>query len=260
MSQQPLDMTLRRREPPNDYRICVQLQGAAGELDNTRLLLVADLLRRIVEELHGRNTVLVIVTGGRQQSKPHADQTIRIRPDVLQIKVAQLSTESADAAIAFSGGSYDAVVVAERPPERVAGRQIIRVEPVTTSGGVPLPEIVADLVDEDPLALRLALLRFRYDRRAELSRARAHRAVETLQRWRFKVAGWHDMPRTKPAQQLLAMHRALATNLDSATVLTLMHRIETDPRQPSGYKYTAFREIDRILALNLGYLIGKRRG
>ncbi|GAB3917882.1 hypothetical protein GCM10027613_19030 [Microlunatus endophyticus] len=225
-----------------------------------RLLLVADLLRRSIEGIRRRNTALVLLTNDRPPTTRRSEQGIYLPPGGFQVKSAQLSTGSAEVAMAFSSGSFDTIITSSRPADQLAGRRILRVGAVSSHAGSALHEIVADLINEDPLALKLALLRFHHESPAELSRARAHRAIETLQRWRFKVAGWHDMPRTKPAQQLLTMQRALATNLDSATVLNLMHRIETDPRQPSGYKYAAFRDIDRILALNLGYLIGKRRG
>jgi hypothetical protein len=111
---------------------------------------------------------------------------------------------------------------------------------------------------EDPLVLRLALLRFPVAAPAELSTARVHRAAETLQRWRIKVAGWADMPSAAPPRaEYDAMRAALVDRLDTPGVLARLHRLELDPRLASGAMFEAFVGLDRVLALDLGRLIGK---
>lgn len=114
------------------------------------------------------------------------------------------------------------------------------------------------LADHDPAALRLALLHFRYSDTAVLSAARLHRAEQTLGRWRFKIALWHDMPPAPPIPGVVAAARAaFADDLDTPAVLRELHRLEIDQHAASGSKFTTFSSVDRVLGLDLTYLVGK---
>jgi len=114
---------------------------------------------------------------------------------------------------------------------------------------------LADLLhDHEPRAIRLALLRFGHASTATLSGARLRRADETLYRWQYKVADWHDLPPT-PAADLDAIRDAVANDLDSARALKLLHRLEVDPETPSGGKYATFCRADDILGLDLRHLV-----
>jgi len=118
--------------------------------------------------------------------------------------------------------------------------------------------IAGVLGEYDSLTLRLALLRFAPARPAALSVARLHRAQQTLERWRYKVALWADMPAAAPVDELLdAAHAVLEASLDTVTVLTQLHRLEVDPRVASGAKFATFARLDAILGLDLGHLVGK---
>jgi hypothetical protein len=114
--------------------------------------------------------------------------------------------------------------------------------------------------DPDPLALRLALLRFASPETARLSHARLRRADETLRRWRLKVSDWHDMPSSAaPPDTAASIHRHLAARLDTRAVLTLLHRLEVDHAIPSGAKFAMFTAADHVLALDLSRLVGRVR-
>lgn len=93
------------------------------------------------------------------------------------------------------------------------------------------------LDEHDPLALRLALLR-----------------------WRYQVADWADMPPAPMVgDSVETTGEALVSDKDICTVLKLMHRVEADLHLASGSKFTTFSYLDRALGLDVGYLIGTVR-
>jgi cysteinyl-tRNA synthetase len=116
-------------------------------------------------------------------------------------------------------------------------------------------QLVGTPTQGDPFALRLALLRFPYHVPATLTMARMRRADETLDRWRFKVANWKDMPAPRTGA-LVSPVAALLDGLDTASVLHLMHRVESDHTIASGAKFIAFVELDQVLGLDLQRYVG----
>lgn len=164
-------------------------------------------------------------------------------------------------AASMIGGQPDLVLMSTRSEVNIsAGTHMLRVGPVTPPPYAPEVRQVSDLSLDDPLALRLALLRFQNADPAELSRARLHRAEETLQRWRMKVADWADMPSAPAApNHVAAMRDALIPGLDTSSVLKQLHRVEIDHALPSGGKFETFAHTDRVLALDLCHLVGKLR-
>lgn len=251
----------RRRGTSATVRICVDLRHSGDGPEAFRALLAGDLLRRIAERLQQRTAALLVISGRSVRGNPALPTAVKSMTH-LNINEPLLTAASEDDVIALSDGSLDAVVVPDEPTPNtsLAASRLVSIGPVTAHPPAELTEIIAELLEEDPLTLRLALLRFHYDAPAQISRARAHRAVETLERWRFKVAAWHDMPPASPPTLLATMHQTLLADLDTPRVLTWLHRIEADPHQPSGRKFAAFADLDHILGLDLGYLIGKPRG
>lgn len=109
----------------------------------------------------------------------------------------------------------------------------------------------------DPAALHLAGMNLPPHSRGELSKAQIHRAAETLQRWRLKMAMWHDMPPAPPIDAVLSPARAaLADHDDTRAALRLLHRLEMDHSYTSGQKYSTFAELDEYLQLGLTKLVG----
>lgn len=102
----------------------------------------------------------------------------------------------------------------------------------------------------DPLAIRVALLRFRPEETAVLSPARLRRAFETLERWRFKMSGWKDQP-PAPAHDLATFTAFLVDDLDTSGLLRAMHHLEMDHTVSSGAKYRTFLALDELLAVDL---------
>lgn len=173
------------------------------------------------------------------------------------------AVRSAAAAEYDVGSPLVAIAPAERRPE-IAPIPAARTLHV---GGLKLPNIglggdpIGSVLEgRDPLAVRLALLRFPLASHAVLSTARLRRAEESLHRWRVKVSGWADMPAAPaPSERIVEMRHALAADLDTAAVLTSLHRIELDLHLTSGSKFATFSQADRVLALDLGQLVGRLR-
>lgn len=242
-------------------RVSADVRGLGQKpLQALRVLLVADVLRRLTEELHGVPVVLAVLDDGKGMPTSQASwtRTFRIREPSLRSRSESevLAFLGAPAAAAFNTAAPTGAIAAVPGAGKVL--EIGPVEAPVPADGAPLTSGL--LGNHDPLAVRLCLLRFPYGGPAVLSRARLHRAEETLQRWRFKVANWKDMP-VQPAvpEVLAAADRALTTALDTAAVLTLLHRLETDQGQGSGGKFATFTGLDRVLGLDLLRLVGKTR-
>lgn len=240
------------------WRVSVNVAGVHDNpLDAPRLLLVADVLRRVVENVQGGCAPLAVV-GDRTNPSPTVAfiaRALAIREPSTRSDLPTFPSGSVQVAVVPGASGHD--TVAPVP----AGRTL-RIGAVTTRGSEGGRWLGPDrlLHDRDPLALRLALLRVPYSRPIELSAARLHRADETLRRWRFKVAGWHDMPvASAPGDAMAAMHAALLQDLDTGTVLKLLHRLEVDQQVSSGSKFAAFALLDSVLALDVQHLVGKLR-
>lgn len=230
-------------------------------LDALRLLLVADVFRRRVEDLQGGLVLLAVL---ERTAGPSAARDDSAR--ALWIRAPSTRTSSPAEAAAVLGGPPGVVLVPAEPGRATSGApqpgRTVRVAAVTIPArGEAMLSTSGLLGGHDPLALRLALLRFPYSSPAVLTPARLHRAEETLQRWRFKVADWADMPSAPaPRHSVDTMRDALVSDLDTGTVLKLLHRVEVDLQLASGSKFETFAYLDRVLALDLCHWVGKPHG
>lgn len=235
-------------------RVCVDLRGLSGHsLHALRLSLTADVLRRFLEVLEGRQVVLAII-------EPEDASTVTTTG--VGIRDPEARVTSLDEATAVLGGAPTFLL---KPSQLqtcgsyVGLHQTIWVEaviPPAHAGKAP----ASVLGNHDPAALRLLLLRFAHTCPAIISTARLHRAEETLQRWRYKVAMWADMrPGPIVSDIVSAARDSLGASLDTVAVLKNLHRLEVQPHIPSGSKFETFAYLDRVLALDLCYLVGKLR-
>lgn len=234
-------------------RLLVDARGLGDRpLDALRLLLVADVARRVAENLLGLAVLLAVVEEGPRPTSAR-----------LAIREADVRASSPAEARSLLGGEVDALLAATRSAPgstAVSAVRTIHVAQVAARARGDGTRFAPDrvLADRDPLAVRLALLHAPYAAPAVLSLARLHRAEETLQRWRVKVAGWRDLPpEPAPAGVLTAMRETLVADLDTEAVLRQLHRVETDLHLSSGSKFEAFTRADRVLGLDLRHLVGK---
>lgn len=215
-------------------------------VDCLRFLLVADVLRRVIEELLSGHVTPVILPPGAAlpRSLQHLPAALHLLPTPTRQPSSTPAHEPSGPPACITLVSTDH----PRPAEHLGDERFLPVGGVLPHGAEN--DLVHKLVGRDPLTARLALLRFAPPQTAVLSPARLHRASETLDRWRFKVASWKDAPPASTSQ-LDPLLGLLVNSCDTASVLRLLHRIETDHGIPSGAKYQAFVHLDRVLGLDL---------
>ena len=235
-------------------RMCVDLRGLDERpLDALRVLLVADVAGRVVEHVAGGEVHLAVLERDTAAARARrlTEASLWIREPAARVVDPNEVTESLGGSVALSLGPEHWDV-----PEGSSGPRVLRV------GAVCAHRMDEDylhwLTDDDQLMLRLALLRFRYRDRADLSAARIRRAAESLQRWRFKVAGWAERPPAPPVDTEESRGH-LVRDLDTVLALRFLHRVEIDPQSASGSKFETFVGLDRVLALDLSQEVGKLR-
>jgi hypothetical protein len=222
-------------------------------LDALRVLLAADVARRVVEDLAGGQAHVAVLEPetAAARARRQVAEAWWIREPAARVNLPDEAPEALGGPVTVAFGPEQWQV-----PQAWDLPRTLRVGPVCTYR--PDVQYPHALDDGDPLTLRLALLRFPYPDRADLSAARIRRAAEILQRWRFKVAGWADMPSAPPADTE-EIRTGLVHDLDTSLALRLLHRIEVDPQISSGTKFETFVGLDRVLALDLSHLVGKLR-
>lgn len=110
---------------------------------------------------------------------------------------------------------------------------------------------------EDPLAVRLLVLRTPYRRVLELDRPTLAAADAVLADWRKAVATWAESPSAPmPPAAVAAVVGALEDDLDGAAALAALDRFAADPAVPEGAKFECFAYLDLVLGLDLARDVG----
>ena len=237
-------------------RVVVDLRGLADRpLDALRVWLVGDLVNRVDQAGAGGSGGLHVVADfGISEGLLVAARRLGVGVGTAPFIGLMRSLEGACR-------PYRTVQPAGSRQAPEAARPCIPVGAVVAHVEVGTDPLDSSLLhDRDPLAVRLALLRVPPPVCVVLSKARLNRADETLQRWRFKVAGWERFRARPPSRHEVPPGLAsLISGCDMAATLTWLHRLEADPRRGSTEKYAAFTEADRVLALDLSLLVGRLR-
>lgn len=213
-------------------------------LRELRAIMVADLLRRVTEELSACQ-VFTTLLPSELPERPNIPADLAQDLSALWIQTPSLATapprETAHVVIDVDGSAGDVW-----EPVRVV------IGPVDTDQGPSAT--LADLVagGRDPLEVRLALLGARHDHPVSVREADLARAAETLGRWRDDIAAWARHPSAAmPQERVDRAYHALEDNLDAATVLHVLASIADDPDVPEGAKFETFVHLDRFLSLDL---------
>jgi cysteinyl-tRNA synthetase len=110
---------------------------------------------------------------------------------------------------------------------------------------------------DDPLAVRLALISSPYHQQADLTEGMLASAQETVAQWRRQVAGWAESPSRPVPARIAEVVRAAFGDLDTMSVLALLHDLTLDADVPAGAKFETFLYADRLLGLDLPSDIGR---
>ena len=226
-----------------------------SRLNNLRVLLVADVLRRVVEDLHGGQVLLVFVLPDAVVSDP-ADALwpiLPLRSDAFGIRPPTGIADSLDAAAEVLGAPTDVMVAGPngRTMAPLPSQFILPVELITT----PDPSVDG----RDPLALRLALLCHRHDEALSLAPTQLEETDEMLRQWRGRVAEWAEQPSAPIPRAIIGQARtALDANLDVPNVIKLLHEVMEDLAVSPGAKFETFVFFDRVLALDLARALEHR--
>jgi hypothetical protein len=224
-------------------RMCVHLPCAEGVVGITevRTLLVGDVLLRAVEA----NGVQVVHEIVHPELPPEQAKALDRAVTALGIH------RPADAV-----GSAQVHVFGEKQGPAPTEGIWIEVGPVRQS--------VADIpgLDEgdgaDPLVARLALLSHAYGRPFALTAQRLADAERTLRQWRHRVADWARAPsRPIPDDIRRQARAALAEDLGTPALLSVLRGVEAAPEMAEGAKFETFAHLDRVLGLELIRDVGR---
>jgi hypothetical protein len=216
---------------------------------HVRAYLTADLLRRAAETARLLPTVTDLVTAGSSGLEPRAD-SLRARVADLNIHPPQDTLAAPVDPLAgvplFDVGIGRAEEAANSDVSRLARLWIL----VAPDGKAADP-------GDDPLAVRLALLRHRYGEPAGDQGATAGDR-ETLKRWRGLVATWAHSPSGAMSRRHAdAVADAFANDLDTTAALDALGDLAEDPAVTDGVKFETFASADRLLGLDLAREIGR---
>jgi cysteinyl-tRNA synthetase len=258
------DRTIRFERPRGAMvRMCVggPPAGRATSPDDLRAALVADIVRRVLEDLHDYQVFLTVVCPPSDPADTHdpGERDLNTNLGAVWIPPPADITESAPEQQVH-------LVVSARQLTTTLGRSRdsahwLAVGPVEMSEDLlsDTPHTVDALLfgQWDPLAVRMALLAAPYGRRTTLDSAELRWAEDTLDRWRGLVAQSAEHP-SSPIPRYIAnrAYAALDDNFSVAPIFALLTGLEHDPSVAPGAKFETFTHLDRILGLDLARYLG----
>lgn len=214
-----------------------------------RTVVVADVLRRVLEELHDLQVLVTLI-----QPADGGGRDLRAELDALWVRPPTLVVDT----------------IPDRPVHLVVGPSAPGA-PFVHNGRSPIwlsvgaVEVSADTADEmglllegrDPLAARLALLSTPYGKPMALGPDEMRRAEDTLRRWRDAVAACADHPSAAmPRWVVDRAYSGLENNISTPSLLSTVTLLEADKLVPPGAKFETLVHLDRFLALDLPRHLG----
>lgn len=235
-----------------------------------RVLVVGDLLRRVLEDIHSAQVLAAVITDDTTATDSLYGAGLMVRPPIGVFS-------SREAAESFLGRSLDVLVTVTgcdiepwTRPERsghgaAAERNGEGLGPYRDRTRLPTMAVapvrmIAAVGEPDPEALRLALVQVPYSREIEMSGSMLEQAHAVVLRWRERLGLWsHHPSRPIPARWRAAALAALDDDLDVAGVVAMMAELEGDEAISPGAKFEAFAFFDRVLAVDLARDLGRKR-
>ena len=240
---------------PGLLRVCAHVPGDSS-VTALRVLLVADLVARVAELGNLQAITMLATTGGGAEGMP----ALKLAADALGIHPPAGRARSGDAEPS-PGGPADVHVVGSGTD--MAGDQsgvVIRVGDTAARWTGPQGQEIADAMaarEQDPIAVRFALLSFPVHQAAEITDGVLADSRETIGDWRRRVARWAESPSKPVPAHVSGMVRAALDDLDTPSAIALLRSLMHDDSVPAGAKFETFVYTDRILGLELPRDIGK---
>lgn len=240
-----------------EFRVLVAARAAG--LGQLRGYLVADLLRRYAERTGPAPTVIDL--------RPEGEDGLRAACGLLNIHPpAHTLTEPFEAgqlAGQFPDGMreplFDVGVRAagEKPGAAVEALAGHWIEVAGAAGGPAANEERVEL-GEEPLAVRMRLMRQEYGAELDADLSPRDGADGDLARWRELVAGWARSPSGAMSRQYAdAITAAFADGLDTPAALRELAALADDASVPDGVKFETFAAADRLVGLDLARDVGR---
>ncbi|AHH19741.1 hypothetical protein NONO_c49570 [Nocardia nova SH22a] len=215
-----------------------------------RALLIADVLRRILEDLHDVQVISAVLSDD---------------PDILERVGTHLSTvrppagvfDSPAAARAALGRDPDVLVT---PRHSAEDHPLNRIPRATTVVRVAAVHWVAPgrHCEPDPATVRYAFTQAPYEYELVLTGAVLDHSAAQLDRWRRRMGEWsRSASRPIPAWWRARAIADLDDDLDVAAAAERMNRLELSTTVEPGAKFEAFAFLDRILAIDLARDLGR---
>jgi hypothetical protein len=240
-----------------EFRVLVAARPAG--LGQLRGYLVADLLRRYAERARLAPAVIDLRPAGEAGLRAACGR-LNIHPPGHTI------TEPFDAgqlAGQFPDGIrepvFDVGVRADSEAslatvEGLAGRWI----QVAGAAGGPATDGEQVELGEEPLAVRMKLMRQGYGEKLTGGLSPRDGADGELARWRQLVAGWARSPSGAMSRQYAdAISAAFTDGLDTPAALRELAALADDPSVPDGVKFETFAAADRLVGLDLARDVGQ---
>ncbi|MFD8080907.1 hypothetical protein ACFV4F_04315 [Kitasatospora sp. NPDC059722] len=225
-------------------------QGRPFRLSDLRALLVGDVLARTCET-HGLQVLTELAVPNGSDGPDEQLRALRIAADRLGIHPPAHLHTRADA----QDRPVADLTVSSRPdaePEPSAALLLLT-GPVAED--LPTPALTPE---DDPLALRLALLEHAVTTPVRLTADTLADAAEKLTRWRALVADLASMPSGAPeADMVQASFDGLDEDLDARVALRALDALEARTDLSPGTRFETFVRLDQVLALELGRDIGR---
>lgn len=221
------------------------LPTVVAPLTRARVLVVGDLVRRVLEDLHSAQVLATLITEDRSAADDDWRAEYMVRP---------MAGVYADlhAAEEGMGRPVDLVIVTDEYSRQLTPmRSVMGVAPVH----------YAELLSEaDPASVRFALARVPYAQPVDITRSVLDQADTVLARWRKHLAVWGRHPsRPIPPGWRTAAVDALDDNVDVGAVVTMLLALEEVDDIAPGVKFEAFAYLDRVLAVDLARELGRSR-
>jgi hypothetical protein len=214
----------------------------AGPFTCARVLVVGDLLRRILEDVHSAQVLAAVITDDQAGLDAAWRSGLMVRP-----VVGVFSTRTG--AEAGLGKPLDLVVAAAGSEHEQQAPPAVAVGPVHAA--VPYPQ-------GDLATVRFALESAPYPAQLELTSALLTRARTLLDRWRHRLDQWSRRRSYPiPPDWRAAAIDALDDDLNVARVVAMMTQLEDNDGIEPGAKFEAFSYLDRILAVDLSRDLGR---